>query len=69
MAIPVADDVGFWRERAVSARAAASEMADQWCRDGVLAIADSYERMARMAQRRLARQTATTRTRFGFLPA
>lgn len=63
MTIPVADDVEFWRERAISTRAAAWGMPDQECRDGVLAIADSYERMATMAQARLARHAATARAR------
>lgn len=63
MVIPVADDVGFWCERALNTRAAAKGMPDQECRNGVLAIAASYDRMAGMAQARLARHATTRRAR------
>ncbi len=65
MAIPVADDVEFWAHRATCTRVAANTMLDQSCRDRVLAIADSYGRMARIAEVRLARRAAGARKRFG----
>lgn len=56
--IPVADDMLVWRQRARSLRQSAADMADPRHRDGVLAIADSYERMATMAEARIARRAA-----------
>lgn len=50
--IPVADDLRLWRERERRTRVAAWDMSDSHCRDSLLAIADSYARMAAMAERR-----------------
>lgn len=55
--IPIADDIALWRQRAVSARAAAEKMVDTRCRWAVQGIADSYERMAEMAEHRIARRS------------
>lgn len=66
--IPVADDVALWRERAANARIAAERMRDTRCRWMVLRIAQSNERMAELAVRRLTRRSGllrASRLRFG----
>lgn len=55
--IPVADDIALWRERAADARNAAQRMGDVRSRCMVLRIAQSYERMAQLAERRLVRRS------------
>lgn len=59
--IPVADDVALWRQRAAATRNAARQMRDIRCRWAILDVADSYERMAQIAERRLARKRAIGR--------
>ena len=56
--IPVADDMVLWRERAAEARRSARQMGDDRCRRTLLGIAESYECMAQLAERRLARRRA-----------
>lgn len=54
--IPVADDIARWRQCAARTHAAAAWMSDDRCRLAMLDIAESYERMARLAEQRIARR-------------
>jgi len=48
----------YWRERAEEARAKAAEMRDRDARQAMLDIANSYDHLAKMAERRGASPSA-----------
>ncbi len=52
------DDPRVWRDRAEEARAHAEDMRDEESRRIMTSIAESYEKMAERAERRLAQHRA-----------
>jgi hypothetical protein len=56
--MPLLNNVRHWQERAEEARAVAGQLNDQGAKQIMLGIAAGYERMAKLAEDRLARNAA-----------
>ena len=47
-----------WRDRAAEARAQAEQMSDEAARQGMLSVAESYEKLAKRAEAKLGQRSA-----------
>ena len=59
--MPLLNNVRHWRERAEEARAVAGQLNNPEAKRVMLGIAEGYERMAKLAEERLAKSRTATK--------